>query len=1135
MSKSVEFEIKIKGGDGGVLKNLTIEASNADEAIEAIVGSASRAGESIRRMAEGALVLDTSIRAIQKLQEVVAGLAAPYNSFETAMRAANTMAGKSGVEFDELTEKIVEMSKSVPLAREELANGLYETISNGVPEGNWLEFLEQSSKAAVGGIADLGQTVTVTSTLIKTYGMEWSKAGEIQDKIQMTAKNGKTTFAALGEALPRVSGSAANLGISMDELMAVFATTTGVTGQTAEVSTQLAAVLNSLIKPTSEAETAAAAMGISFNAASVKACGGFENFLNELDESVKAYANETGQLSETIYGKLFGSAEALRLLTSLTGEQKEKFSENISSMAESAGTIASSYDNMASTGESLNVTMQNQVNAFMDGAGAIASFIGPITNLVSQLGFTVLSISQLSSATKLVITKVAALVSASSRAAIVQKTVAAATKIWTVAQAAFNAVMSANPVAIVVLAVAGLVTAIIVAYKNCEGFRKLCNKVWGVVKSLGNAVWTHLVKRFELVSSVVKKAWEWVKKFFGITDKADTSDVSKGLDKQSKSTEKVAGANKKAAASGLKAKESVDWQKMSYEQLGKAIENQETKVKRLAGTNAKNATAEAKKLKQMQDRYAKLGKQYNLSSTSTSNKNEYDGKHLIANAKSFKELGNNITYYQNKLEKTDPAQVAEIKRLSEMIAVLNKSQDAIKKLQASYSKPTKYETLDDISQALSYQQSLLSSAPIDQIAAIKKEISNLEKLKESIEEAGHVEKPVGEIETYRELSDELTYWEGKLERVGVTEREEVQARINELKALKEKWDEALAAIKMPEDIGKLNTLKKLDDAVAYYEARMKGATAEEISGIEQTISALKRKRELLSRPVTIADMGADVERMQGMSGKWLKLELKLMGMEGIKKKVQELQRMLDDVKNPLSDEERKRVQDMLKTWKDWGTELKLSETKLTDVWGSVKGVGSGVTDVTEALKGNDNAWKKTTAVVDGAIEVYESMRKIVGVVDTVLKALGITKKAEQAATEEGAAAKVAAASAEVTAAGEVTTAEVAEAASKTMAAHASIPWVGIAIGGGMVATLLGIMASLPKFADGGIAYGPTLGIFGEYAGAANNPEVVAPLSKLKSLIEPQGGGAGGEVRFRIDGRTLVGVLAKEERFRSRTR
>lgn len=40
------------------------------------------------------------------------------------------------------------------------------------------------------------------------------------------------------------------------------------------------------------------------------------------------------------------------------------------------------------------------------------------------------------------------------------------------------------------------------------------------------------------------------------------------------------------------------------------------------------------------------------------------------------------------------------------------------------------------------------------------------------------------------------------------------------------------------------------------------------------------------------------------------------------------------------------------------------------------------------------------------------------------------------------------------------------------------------------------------FANGGIVYGPTNALIGEYAGARSNPEVVAPLDKLKSLITP---------------------------------
>ena len=73
------------------------------------------------------------------------------------------------------------------------------------------------------------------------------------------------------------------------------------------------------------------------------------------------------------------------------------------------------------------------------------------------------------------------------------------------------------------------------------------------------------------------------------------------------------------------------------------------------------------------------------------------------------------------------------------------------------------------------------------------------------------------------------------------------------------------------------------------------------------------------------------------------------------------------------------------------------------------------------------------------------------------------------------------------------------------------------------------MASLPKFANGGIAYGPTLGIFGEYAGAANNPEVVAPLDKLKSLIGDTGGGFSGKLEARLRGRDIVLALANETR------
>lgn len=66
-----------------------------------------------------------------------------------------------------------------------------------------------------------------------------------------------------------------------------------------------------------------------------------------------------------------------------------------------------------------------------------------------------------------------------------------------------------------------------------------------------------------------------------------------------------------------------------------------------------------------------------------------------------------------------------------------------------------------------------------------------------------------------------------------------------------------------------------------------------------------------------------------------------------------------------------------------------------------------------------------------------------------------------------------------------------------------------------IAGILGAFASIPKFADGGIVSGPIIGMMGEYAGAASNPEVIAPLNKLKDLIEPAN--SGGAVNVTVGG------------------
>ena len=116
-------------------------------------------------------------------------------------------------------------------------------------------------------------------------------------------------------------------------------------------------------------------------------------------------------------------------------------------------------------------------------------------------------------------------------------------------------------------------------------------------------------------------------------------------------------------------------------------------------------------------------------------------------------------------------------------------------------------------------------------------------------------------------------------------------------------------------------------------------------------------------------------------------------------------------------------------------------------------------------------------------------------------------------------------------------------AASTLAKTFAIPGVGLVAGIAAIAlgtVLTGLATRVQSggfsaFADGGIVSGPTMGLVGEYPGARSNPEVIAPLDKLKNIIGNNGGNSNVNVtgEFRINGQDLVVLLQKAEKTRSR--
>lgn len=92
------------------------------------------------------------------------------------------------------------------------------------------------------------------------------------------------------------------------------------------------------------------------------------------------------------------------------------------------------------------------------------------------------------------------------------------------------------------------------------------------------------------------------------------------------------------------------------------------------------------------------------------------------------------------------------------------------------------------------------------------------------------------------------------------------------------------------------------------------------------------------------------------------------------------------------------------------------------------------------------------------------------------------------------------------------------------------PWAWIAFAAAGLAEMTAVIVSIKNataFADGGLVSGPTYALIGEYAGASNNPEVVAPLNKLEDMISPGVTSFPEHIELTADLRELRAALVKE--------
>lgn len=87
------------------------------------------------------------------------------------------------------------------------------------------------------------------------------------------------------------------------------------------------------------------------------------------------------------------------------------------------------------------------------------------------------------------------------------KVVAISTKAVAIAQGLLNAAMSANPVGLVIAAIAGLVAAFVYLWNNCEGFREFWINLWEMIKTAFAAFVEWLKTAFSAIGEFFSELW----------------------------------------------------------------------------------------------------------------------------------------------------------------------------------------------------------------------------------------------------------------------------------------------------------------------------------------------------------------------------------------------------------------------------------------------------------------------------------------------------------------------------------------------------------------------------------------------------------------------------------------------------
>ena len=310
------------------LNNADKESKSFQEKASASFGKMQKAA-SLAFVAVGAAAVGTAVKSV-----------AAFAEFEQGMNEVFTLLpGISEDAMDEMSDQVLDLSKTMGILPEDAIPAVYQALSAGVPKDNVFDFMEVASKAAIGGSTDLETAVDGLTSTVNAYGADVITAGEASDLMFTAVRLGKTTMDELSRSLFQVNPVAAALGVNFGDVTAALATMTAQGTPTSVATTQLRQALVELGKAGTTAFQ-------HFEDATGQTFPDFISGGGTVEEAFQAMKGKADDMGVGV-GDLFGSVEAGMGVISLTSEAGAlSFGNNMDEMNNSMGATEDAFAQM---------------------------------------------------------------------------------------------------------------------------------------------------------------------------------------------------------------------------------------------------------------------------------------------------------------------------------------------------------------------------------------------------------------------------------------------------------------------------------------------------------------------------------------------------------------------------------------------------------------------------------------------------------------------------------------------------------------------------------------------------------------------------------------------------------------------